>query len=212
VGAEGGLLHNRSGTSLRGLRSSRPAPQERLPGYRTWPRTVVDEDLVRTPNFAPDGPRRPGNGRSHSGPRKSPSSHRPAVRNRSYLQQPKRALLYPLPRRPEPVSEIKVPQPPLSEGYETVRPWDICLATPASPPLTSNPSSRSTPSSAPAATDVRHSTEGRVHPPLLCLSKAAVTEPNRPSAVHVQRGALHQARTVIFALLGDGGPGNFTRS
>ena len=37
VGAEGGLLHNRSGKSLRRVRSSRPAPQERLPGYRTWP-------------------------------------------------------------------------------------------------------------------------------------------------------------------------------
>src|SRR5215211_2046375 len=31
-------------------------------------------------------------------------------------------------RRPEPVSEINVAQPPLSEGCETVPAWDICLA------------------------------------------------------------------------------------
>jgi Phage integrase family len=50
------------------------------------------------------------------------------------------------------VSEINVTQPPVSDGCETVGAWDTCLATPASPPLTSNPSSRSTPWRAPAAT------------------------------------------------------------
>jgi DNA invertase Pin-like site-specific DNA recombinase len=53
---------------------------------------------------------------------------------------------------PELVSEINVAQPPLSEGNETVTPWDTYSATPASPPPTNTPSSKSTPWSAPAAT------------------------------------------------------------
>ena len=40
----------------------------------------------------------------------------------------------------------------MSAGCQTVTAWDICSATPASPPPTNNPSSRSTPSSVPAAT------------------------------------------------------------
>ena len=54
------------------------------------------------------------------GPRKAPSSHRPAVRNRPYLQQPKQAAFQRLPRRPEPVSEINVAQPAPSQGSATL--------------------------------------------------------------------------------------------
>ena len=72
----------------------------------------------------------------------------------------KRAFLQPssLPRRqarrtrPEPVSEINVAQPALSQGSATVEAWAICSATPASPPPTSSPTCRSTPSPRPAAT------------------------------------------------------------
>ena len=58
----------------------------------------------------------------------------------------------PIPAVPESVSAINVPRRPLSQGCGTLPPWDTCLATPASPPPTSNPPSRSTPSRPPAAT------------------------------------------------------------
>jgi DNA invertase Pin-like site-specific DNA recombinase len=54
------------------------------------------------------------------GPRKAPSTHRPAVRNRPYLQQPKQAAFQRLPRRPEPVAEINVAQPAPSQGSATL--------------------------------------------------------------------------------------------
>jgi hypothetical protein len=50
------------------------------------------------------------------------------------------------------VSEIYVAQPPVSEGCETVPVWVISSATLGSPPPTSTPSSRSTPSLRRAAT------------------------------------------------------------
>jgi hypothetical protein len=43
---------------------------------------------------------------------------------------------------PELVSEINVAQPPVSDGCETVTPWDTCSATPASPPPTSSRTSK----------------------------------------------------------------------
>jgi hypothetical protein len=77
------------------------------------------------------------------GPQKGPSSHTPAVRNRTFLRQRPLSRHRPPCWRPEPVSEINVAQPALSHGSATVRPWDICSATPASPPPTSSHSSRS---------------------------------------------------------------------
>jgi hypothetical protein len=75
-----------------------------------------------------------------------------AVAIGSFLRQPTLPRHQPSCRRPEPVSEINVAQPPLSQGLRRFRIWAISSATPASPPPTSTRSSRSTPSSTPAAT------------------------------------------------------------
>jgi hypothetical protein len=53
---------------------------------------------------------------------------------------------------PEPVSAINVPHRRCREVMRRCRAWDTCSAMPASPPPTSNPSSKSTPWSRPAAT------------------------------------------------------------
>jgi hypothetical protein len=81
-----------------------------------------------------------------------PCCDRSAVRNRSFLRHPPQPPSDRPWARPEPVSEINVAEPALSQGSATVRPWDICSAMPASPPPTSSHSSRSTPWNLPAAT------------------------------------------------------------
>jgi hypothetical protein len=65
------------------------------------------------------------------------------LRPPTFLQQPKQMPPVPLPRGPEPVSEINVAQPQLLKGYATLGAWPIFSATPASRPATSTPTCRS---------------------------------------------------------------------